>query len=271
LANDGGRVRLELRSVSALLPHEETIDSLTREMVARLRKDGIQKDPIIVDGATGVVLDGMHRLSAFLELGISQVACSPVEYASPDISVGRWLRIYRPLTDNKPEEIMEEVGLTGRCTKWEALAHLERREAPVAAFCSGDGFLPPTRGNAEEGFAVMRRADRFAQAHSWERSFVEEGELEGHLEEGREIVILAGRFDKGDVLKAGLARHPFPCKTSMHVIDPRPVAVNVPLTELESGSRDTLDKRLSKSHFEMLPSNSVYEGRRYKERLLVLS
>ena len=55
---------MDLRPVPKLRPHEETIESNTREMVAQLKRDGAQKDPIIVDGATGVVLDGMHRLAA---------------------------------------------------------------------------------------------------------------------------------------------------------------------------------------------------------------
>jgi hypothetical protein len=271
LANGGDWVQLDLRPVRELRPHEETIESNTREMVAQLKKDGVQKDPIIVDGSSGVVLDGMHRLSAFKELGIGYAACSPVDYGSENISLGRWLRIYKSSGDNLLRDLANGVGLTLGCTVSEALRRLDEGEAQVAALGAGNAFLPPKPGKIDDGFALLRKADDFAQSRRWERTFAGEEELESHARKPSEVVLLVRRFEKTEVLKAGMAGRLLPCKTSKHIVDPRPVAVNVPLDELKIGSKKTLTKRLEGRPFKMLPPDSLYEGRKYKERLLLLS
>lgn len=271
MANGGFGVQLDLRPVRKLRPHEDAIESNTREMAAQLRRDGIQRDPIIIDGDSGVVLDGMHRLGAFIELGIGYAACHPVDYGSPNITVGRWLRVYRAPQGGRPRELAEAAGLTRSRMASEALRSLDGREVQAAAFTGGSALLPPVSGNIEDGFAVLRNADSFARSHEWERAFVGESELEAHSNDESEVVVVVRSFGKEEVLKAGMVGHLFPCKTSMHMVDPRPVAVNVPLTELETGSTETLSRRLSENRFELLPPGSAYEGRRYKERLLLLS
>jgi hypothetical protein len=262
---------LDLRPVKSLRPHEETIDSNTRDMVSQLQSDGVQKDPIIVDGATGVVLDGMHRLSAFSSLGVAFAACSLVDYGAPNVSLGRWLRVYALSGTKAREEFLDEVGLKKESSTSEAIRMLERREAPAAAFASGTAFLPHEVGNIDMGFKILRRSDDFAQSRKLGRSFVGEDELAMHAQSSSELVIAVGRLDKGDVVGAGMSGRLFPCKTSKHFVDPRPVAVNMPIDELMTGSRKTLDKLLTEKRFEALPPNSVYEGRKYKERLLLLS
>jgi len=57
----------------------------------------------------------------------------------------------------------------------------------------------------------------------------------------------------------------------MHVIDPRPVAVNFPMAELSGATSASLRKRLEGIREQLLPPGSTYEGRRYKERLLLLN
>ena len=269
--NGGYTVQLDLRPVRNLRPHEETIESNTREMVALLKKDGIQKDPIIIDGTTGVILDGMHRLSAFVELGLEYAVCCPVDYQAPSISVGRWLRIYKPQGKERPRDMAEDVGLTRSANVTEAIGLLDRKEVPAALMANGKAYLPPQRAGSDEGFKILKATDAAAQSRKWERTFEGEEELEKHLGNQSEAVLLVRRFGKAEVLNAGIAGHLFPCKTSMHTVDPRPVAVNVPLSELKSGSKETVTKRMFERHFEILPAESVYAGRKYKERLLVLS
>lgn len=271
MARGGYGVRLDLRPVSALKPHEETIESNTRDMVSQLQSDGVQKDPIIVDGSTGVVLDGMHRLSAFRRLGIAFAACSPVDYGAANISLGRWLRVYRCSGNDGPTDMIEGLGLTQKSAVAEALGLLDRRETHAAAFAGGSAFLPRESADIEAGFTILRSADAFALSRKWERSFVGEEELSGHSHAPSEVVLAMGRLDKGDVVNAGISGRLFPCKTSMHFVDPRPVAVNISVEDLKIGSTRTLDRLLGERRFEELPPNSVYEGRRYKERLLLLS
>lgn len=271
MARDVGRPRIDLRSVSTLLPHEETIGSRTQEMAAELRRDGVQKDPMIVDAVTGVVLDGMHRLSALTELGIPNAVCYLVDYDSKDISLARWVRVYHSSGSGDAEDLIARVGLTEMRPRSAGMEALKVGEVPVAAFITDKSFLPRSGGSIDDGFEVVRKADRIMESLGWTRSFDREEELDAHLRRGKEVVLSVRRIAKADVRNAGLNRRPFPCKTSMHIIDPRPVAVNVPLGELEAGAGNTLAGRIHRGAFRILPPNSVYEGRRYKERLLLLS
>lgn len=271
MASGRYEVRLDLRPVLTLRPHEETIESNTRQMVEQLLKDGVQKDPVIVDGASGVVLDGMHRLAAFRELGIGFAACSPVEYAGESVSLGRWLRIYRLPNSGEAEGMAEGLGLTRELDVKKALSLLDRSEVQAGAFIGGVSHLPPEPGDTRGGFAILRSADAFARSHGWARTFAGEEEVGSRARSRSEVVLLIRRFEKAEVLDAGITGRLLPCKTSMHLVQPRPVAVNVPLDELRDGSQETLTRRVREDKFKELPPNSVYEGRRYKERLLLLS
>src|SRR5208283_984084 len=86
------RVQLELLAISGLRPHEETVDHLSQGLVTKMVQDGIQRDPIIVDGSSGVVLDGMHRLEVLKGLGVKNAVCYTVDYGSKDVGLFRWLR-----------------------------------------------------------------------------------------------------------------------------------------------------------------------------------
>lgn len=264
-------IQLDIRPVHKLRPHEETIESSTKEMVAIIGKDGVQKDPIIIEGTTGVILDGMHRVKAFAELGIEYAVCCPVDYQAPSIKVGRWLRVYKCPGKERPRDLAEELGLTSSGSVAEAIGLLDLKEAPAVAFTGGKAYLPKQLGSDQDGFKILRAADTAAQSRKWERTFVTEDELDNHSGSATELALLVRRFGKNEVLDAGIKGRLFPCKTSMHIVDPRPVAANVPLEELRAGSKETVSRLMMERRFETLPPESIYEGRRYKERLLVLS
>jgi hypothetical protein len=270
LAQEGGEARIDLRPISTLLPHEETIRSQVEKLSGELKRDGMQKDPIIVDYESGTVLDGMHRLSALAGLGIDYVLCYTLDYSSKAITVRRWARVYSAKRADKVKDTLVATGLSERCPIAEAIEKLESRRCALAAMTQEGSYITAGGIELEGGFEVMRRLDETSAAQGWARRFIPEDDIDVPLQEDGNIIILPQRLTKQDVMTAARTKHLFPCKTSMHVIDLRPVAANIPLTELKEGSRKTLDARLRTPH-ALLPPNSAYGGRRYKERLLVLS
>jgi hypothetical protein len=56
----------------------------------------------------------------------------------------------------------------------------------------------------------------------------------------------------------------------MHFVDPRPMALDFPIAELNGATPKSLSETLKGKSPIMLPPDSTYEGRRYKERLLLL-
>jgi len=262
---------LGVKPVSTLRPHEETIPSHVRGIASEMKRDGVQKDPIIVDQESLTVLDGMHRLAAFSELGMENAVCCAVDYASSAVKLDRWARVYLLPEGQSLPEILGQSGLTRRSTLAQAFDALEGRDVGLALLTPDSAYLP--EGNLELGRAmeIMLDFDGMASAAGWKRDFVSQDEVDIPLQSERSIVLLVRKLRKDDVVNAARSGRLFPCKTSMHIIDPRPVAVNFPMAELNGATSASLRKRLEGVHEQLLPPGSLYEGRRYKERLLLLN
>jgi len=262
---------LGVKPVSALRPHEQTIPSHVKGLAAEIREEGVQKDPIIVDHDTLTVLDGMHRLAAFISLGLENAVCCSVEYSSPEIKLSRWARVYTLPSGYPLPELFRESGIAKRATLAQAFDTLEGRDTGLALLTPDAAYLPDGNLDLTRAMETMTEFDRMAESEGWERRFVPEDEIDVPLQSDRNVVLLVRKLRKDDVVNSARSGRLFPCKTSMHVIDPRPVAVNFPVPELARATSASLKKKLEGSHEELLPRGSLYEGRRYKERLLLLN
>jgi hypothetical protein len=250
------------------MPHEETIPSHVERIASEIKQEGIQRDPIIVDAESGAVLDGMHRLAAFGRLGLENAVCCPVDYSSKDVSLYRWARAYSSGGRGDLNQALLDAGISRRSTLSEAFASLDARKCGLAALSSQRVLLPAAPIDLQGAFAVVRGLDAFALEVGWKREFVPEDEVDFALQDERKVVVLVRRLGKDDVVAAARSEKLFPCKTSMHVIDPRPVAVNVPIERLGSMTGAELRERLQFSGGKLSPAGTYYRGRRYKERLL---
>jgi hypothetical protein len=262
---------LGVRPVSSLLPHEETIPANVERIAGEMKRDGVQKDPIIIDGGTATVLDGMHRLAAFFTLGIENAVCCAVDYSSRSISLGRWARVYSLGSADTFDSLLEPSGINNRTTLAEAFSALESRESSVAALTPEAAYLPDKSMDFGLALGTLAALDRLAAMRGYGREFVSEDEVDIPLQSGRKVVLLLRRLGKEDVVTAARTGRLFPCKTSMHRIDPRPVAVDFPIDELGKATTGALRQRLAGRREIVLPPDTMYEGRRYKERLLLLN
>jgi hypothetical protein len=262
---------LGVKPISALCPHEETIPSRVKGIAAEIRRDRVQKDPIIVDRESLTVLDGMHRLAAFSALGIENAVCCSVDYPSNAVTLRRWARVYTATKGDFLGEALKPSRLTRKTTLAQALDALEGRDLGLAVLTSDTAYLPDRDLDLGQAFEVMRGFDRLSESKGWERQFVPEDDIDVPLQSARSIVLLVRKLRKDDVINAGRSGKLFPCKTSMHLVDPRPVAVNFPLSDLNEATSTSLREWLKGGQERLLPPDSLYEGRRYKERLLLLN
>ncbi|MDG6985208.1 MAG: hypothetical protein JRM73_00485 [Nitrososphaerota archaeon] len=262
---------LGIRPLSSLLPHEEVIPRHVQQVAAEMARDKIQRDPIIIERESAVVLDGMHRLAAFRELKIENAVCCSVEYSSTSVSLGRWARVYGMKEGDRVTDALAEVGGTKRANLAEAFSALDRRDASFAVLTPDAAFLSDGKQGHEHIVSSVAALDRMAERRGWERGFVSEDEVDVPLQDPRKVVVLLRRLTKEDVVSAARSGRLFPCKTSMHAIDPRPVAVDFPIAELNDADTAKLKRWLGGNEGKILPRGSSYGGRRYKERLLVLS
>jgi len=260
-------LRLELRSLASLRPHEETTESSTKRLASELSSDGVQKDPLIIDADTGVVLDGMHRLAALKLLGLRSAACTSVDYSSDSVAVGRWLRVFHAMQETKALEILEDAGIMETTSMDEGINLLQTGECSLLAVGAGSVFIAGERRNLEEAFSMVRSLDSAALNASIEREFVDEGLLRT-VRPSADVTVVVPPIAKADVLRAAQTGKLFPCKTSMHAIEPRPVGLGIPLSELEAGTAEVTP--LDGVYSELLPPDSLYGGRKYRERLMIL-
>ncbi len=262
---------LAVKPVDILRPHEETIPEHVKGLAAEMKKDGVQRDPIMIDQETATVLDGMHRLAAFRALKVENAVCCSVDYSSKAVSIGRWARVYAMKNGDSAAEALRWANTTRRVTLAEAFDALDNKDAGLAVFTSSAAHLPAGRMGLAGAIDAIAEFDSRSADRGWKREFVPEDDVDIPLQSERNIVVLVRRLGKDDVVAAGRSGKLFPCKTSMHRIDPRPVAVNFPLTALNGTTTASLRKALEGRNGHLLPPNSMYEGRRYKERLLLLN
>jgi hypothetical protein len=271
LVLEGTGVKVDVRPVSSMLPHEETIPSHVDRIASEIKQEGIQRDPIIIDAESGAVLDGMHRLAAFARIGLENAVCCPVDYSSKMISLQRWARAYTSGARREVGKALIDAGISKKSTLSEAFNSLDARKCGLAALSSQGVFLPADRVDLQGAFAVVRGLDAVALESGWKRAFFSEDEIDSALQDEGTVVVLIQKIGKDDVISSARSGRLFPCKTSMHTIEPRPVAVNLPIEKLGSITGSELRKQLQLLGGKLLPQGSYYQGRRYKERLLLLN
>ncbi|MGB9666054.1 MAG: ParB N-terminal domain-containing protein [Candidatus Cryosericum sp.] len=81
---------ITLMPVSALRQHEQILNENLTRIQHDLVRDGMIKDPIIVDQRTMVILDGHHRYNALKRMGYKYVPVYFVDYSSDHIAVAAW-------------------------------------------------------------------------------------------------------------------------------------------------------------------------------------
>jgi L-serine kinase (ADP) len=126
-----------LRPEFALLPlarlrnHEKIVPEKVRELVAEITRSQLQSDPIWVDRASWVILNGHHRAEALRRLGAKRVAAWVFDYESDAIEVGRW-RPGPPIT--KAEVVrraLEGRPFPAKTTRHRLTIDLPPREVPL--------------------------------------------------------------------------------------------------------------------------------------------
>ena len=236
-----------------------------------MRRDGVQKDPIIIDRDSAAVLDGMHRLAAFGKMGVENAVCCAVDYSSEAVRLARWARVYTMPARGSTKDLLGALRSPRRVTLAQAFDALDSREAGLAALTSEWAYLPTPSTDLGLALATVAEFDRDCKRNGWEREFVPEDDIDVPLQSPGKVVVLLRKLGKSDIVTAARSGRLFPCTTSMHRIDPRPVAVNFPVDRLDQDASSVLDSMLKGSEQRLLPPDSMYEGRRYKERLLLLS
>jgi hypothetical protein len=116
---EGEGMTITLVPINALRQHEQILNKHMMRIQRDLVRDGMIKDPIIVDQRTMVILDGHHRYNALKRMGYKYVPVYLIDYSSDRIAVVAW-RAGEHVTK---AEVMR-AGLTGNLMPAKTSRHI---------------------------------------------------------------------------------------------------------------------------------------------------
>lgn len=98
-----------LTEIAAIRPSEEVNEVHARQLAREIATQKTWLAPIPIDRATGVVMDGNHRVRAGYLLGLTHLPCIHLDYADPRVSVHDWNtghpfqidQIFRVISENR--------------------------------------------------------------------------------------------------------------------------------------------------------------------------
>ncbi len=255
--------QLEIREVKDLFGHEQTISRNLKRLKEAMLNIGQLVDPIIIDGKTGVVLDGNHRLKVLDIIECPHTACQIINYENPKITVGTWYPTVKKGIDElvkmdsiKHEKVDEKAGR-------EAIRNLR---APFMAMTPDGQHYLLNPGNyklremIEEQNYIMNLLEK-----NGEIEYIPDEEIEEFLGEGMSILYRRS-YTKEEIIQAARDHSPFPPKSTRHVIPGRIVRLNMRLGWLH------MRKEKAWEELENMLKKRAYTGnvRKYYEPVTVI-
>ena len=257
---------LRILPVSCLKPHEETTPEKTERIKRIIRSSRVAKNPVLVDRESLVVLDGMHRVAAFKELGYKNILCQLVDYESQKLLVGLWHPFFPKEMIPELEKLAKlsptnyEDGMQSICASravfllaypgaggiaWSLVAQSER-EIPLAELVSAQKKI----------LSALRKKCGLKQVPDFEaKEFAEIG-----------AVLIRRPFRKQEILSLASKGILLPPTSTRHMFPLRVICVGIPLAWLKLKPEDA-NKRLEKMLEEAVKKGEI---RHYPEPVLVV-
>ncbi len=264
------KVKLKLERIDKLHLHEEVIPEMLSKLVNDFKREGIQRDPIIVDENNLVVLDGMHRVEALRSLGCKLIAVCLVNYNDPRILVNTW---WRTLHGNK-SLIYQVVRQLNFNFKVKPRNHgLNIRSIKLPAIILQNEILEFEFNDIYNSHHKMKLLENHFKNVGFKINYEIESDALDKLSSNLcDAVIGLPMISKTNVIEIALTGKVFPHKSTRHVIPFRPLAINVPLSILKSEdlrkANEMFIKLLVNKKGKFLPPQ-VFRGRKYEEHIYV--
>jgi ParB-like chromosome segregation protein Spo0J len=81
---------LRLLELARLRPTEEVDAAHVRLIAAEMRRDGVQRQPVLIERQSFAILDGHHRFHAARLLELSAIAAVVIDYEDPRLTLLSW-------------------------------------------------------------------------------------------------------------------------------------------------------------------------------------
>ena len=203
-------------SVHKLKEHEQTDPLRLEELKVLLLKDNSQRNPIIVDKRTLVVIDGHHRLNALKLLDYSKIAVHYVNYYDDEeIEIRTWY----PMILGSEKKLMKLMD--GKITNTKSRKNtspqgkLILKNRNYSLKVGRESIMKVLVGNFRIEYAFTSKvAEDLASS----------GKVAG--------VLIFNSLSKKEVIDKALSGRKFPPKTTQHIIPNKPRNWYIPLKML---------------------------------------
>ncbi|MGQ9680572.1 MAG: hypothetical protein ACUVV4_07400 [Candidatus Bathyarchaeia archaeon] len=261
-------LEISLVEIDRLLLHEETIPEMLQALTSKILKDERQISPVIVDGKTLVVLDGMHRVEALRKLKCKFICACFVDYMSERIRVERWCRTVSEWFD--PIIVFEKNGLELIPVSIEASIE----DKPLLILSNNRYLIKPSKKGIQSAFEAVRILEIYLKHMDNQVGYDPEHLARERLEAGSIFaVICPPKIDKKHVLESALNERLFIPKATRHVFPARVIAADAPLPLLQNKSLSIQKanaiflEALNHKRLKRLQPGAILNGRRYEEDL----
>lgn len=258
--------KLEIREVSSLYPHEQTISKNLRRLQEAMFNLGQLVDPLIVDRKTGVILDGNHRFAVLKNIEIPNAVVQPVDYSSPSIGLGTWFPV-----SEKPLSAEDFSGMGVKAEPVDFDSGMDALNSLEAIFMmvnekGGRRECSLVSPGSYDVISMTRKQKEIVSCLSHiPLGYYADDCVQEHLSAGS-TVLFRRTYTRKEVINEALAGRPFPPKSTRHTIPNRIIRLNMRLGWLLE------DKEAAYALLEEMLSHRVYSGnvRRYPEPVIVI-
>ncbi len=119
---------MQLIPIEVLKPHEQVIQKKVTQLEKMTMRWNAYTKPLLVDGATGTILDGHHRFEIAKRLGLQCLPCVVVDYLEDDsIALMLW-----PNSDREviTKQDVIDAGMSGDLMSPKTSRHLLSDDLP---------------------------------------------------------------------------------------------------------------------------------------------
>lgn len=273
---------LKLVPVQSLILHEHADEKRVDRLQARLRADATLKNPPVVAPLPGtdhfVVLDGANRTSAVQRLGCLHLLVQVVDYKSERVQLVTWHHL---ITGRKPSTFLQEIAKVDGLLLQPVSLRAARAALDARAILAY--IVIPEQDKSSTVYAVdgmpemEHHGAHIANAllNSMVDTYKGDPQVAIHRVNSDELDEVASYYDNisglvvfppyspDDILKLAEAGTKVPTGITRHIINPRALRVNVPLSLLSSNQ--PLEEKNAWWHEQVKRKLAANEIRLYQE------
>lgn len=241
-----GRVLPDLRVVprGRVSLHEDADPVRVERLAARLRADGVLRNPPIAAGVGEgfVVLDGANRLTALGQLGMPVAPLQVVDYDDPAVRLDVWRHL---IVDISLPEALERAGVPlERASRGDASRALAERRIACYVMTRTQTHVVPLPPGGLLGAALARVVAAYRGSVRIYRVPTDDFDALAREYGESSAVVVFPRLEKADILAIAGSPAKLPTGITRHLIPARALRVNVPLDLLSGGDPARAHERL---------------------------